>query len=85
MLNFQNIKKSWLHMIIAVFATLAMMALLSTLYQIQGAQSGQGPIHRIITLLGGNFFGGGYIQSHDLHCIFLVNARNYRPNKRNQP
>lgn len=57
-------------MIIAVFATLAMMALLSTLYQIQGAQSGQGPIHRIITLLGGNFFGGGYIQAMTYIAFF---------------
>lgn len=63
MVNLQSLKKSWLHLIIAVFSTFVLMAIVSFLYQSNGGQTGDGTLHRIVTLLGGNILGGGYIQA----------------------
>lgn len=62
-MNLQGLKKSWLHFIIAAFGTSVLMAIISVGFQKTGGLAGEGSLNRILTLLGGNIIGGGYIQA----------------------
>ncbi|MGB0452168.1 MAG: MotA/TolQ/ExbB proton channel family protein [Bacteriovoracaceae bacterium] len=54
--------KPYTNVLIAGLLTALLMVSLSFLHKILGGISGTGSTHRLVTLFGGNFFNGGYIQ-----------------------